>query len=73
MPLKRMRSGYWLCRTSRVSPSRTETMGSVKSYASTAEKEAMKKPNVAIRRSPKTNRDERGKSCTRGRRQRAKS
>ena len=48
-------------------------MGSVKSYASTAEKEAMKKPNVAIRRSPKTNRDERGKSCTRGRRQRAKS
>jgi hypothetical protein len=47
--------------------------GSVKSDTSTAEKEEMKKPNVAIRRSPKTNRDKHGKSCTRGRRQMAKS
>jgi len=36
----------WWCRTSRVSPSRTETTGPVKSNASWAEKVEMKKPHV---------------------------
>ncbi len=31
MPLRQMRSDWWLCRTSRVSPSGTETTGQVKS------------------------------------------
>ncbi len=48
-------------------------MGSVKSDASTAEKKEMKKANVATRRSLKTNRDERGMSCTHVRRQSEKS
>ena len=46
MPLRRMRSGWWLCKTSMVSPSRMETTGPVKSDASTAEKEEMKKHKV---------------------------
>ena len=39
-----------LCRTSIVSPSRRETTGAVKSNASTAEKEEMKKPKVDTER-----------------------
>ena len=39
-----MRTAWLLCRTSRVSPSRTETTGLEKSNASTTEKVEMKKP-----------------------------
>ena len=46
MPLSRIRSGRWLCRTSMVSPSRKETTEPVKSDANTVEKVEMKKPNV---------------------------
>ena len=51
MPLRRMRSGWWLCKTSRVSPSRMETTGPMKSDASTAAKEEMKKHTVDTERS----------------------